>query len=205
MLPNLGTISLHPGASIMASQRGLPRGGSPGSKPEPWAKSKAKQLLAKLLADEASYIHGNEMDVVKIYNSDSLFKQYKIENFKTNYRNLASKIELERSCVEFDKQALAKEKQKFPRNEQTERGYKFWDGHEAQRLMREDVKEKRTIGMKPNDLRESRIEYKEFPLEILREHKYQEERRQQGTVYWQKKRNDEARKKHERYLRMNDV
>jgi hypothetical protein len=184
----------------MAPQQGLPQGRQT---QEPWAKSKAKQLLGKLLADESSYIHS--MDVDKIYNSDPLFTQYKIGNFKTNYRNLAAKFEMERSCVKFDKDAFDKEKHKFPRKEQTERGYKFWDEHEAQRLMREDVKENRTKGVKPNDLRESRVEYKDFPPDVFREHKYQEERRQRAAVFWQKKRNDEARKKHEKYLRKNQL
>jgi hypothetical protein len=188
----------------MALQQLLPHNGRRAENPEPWRKSKAKELLVDLLADESSYIHAYGMDEDEIYNSDPLFKQYKKENFKTNYRNLIAKIQLERSCVEFDQQALDNEKQKLPRNSRTERGYKFWDGHEAQRLMKEDVKEKRTK-MKPKDLRETREEYQEFPLHVLRQHKYQAERAEKEGVYWQKKRNDDARKKHEKYLRLNQL
>lgn len=189
----------------MPPEQGGPAFAHPGGKPEPWKKSKAKKLLEELLADESSYIHACGMDVSDIYDSDPLFKLYKIENFKTNYRNLLAKRELDRSCVEFDQSAFDNEKRLFPRNQQTERGYKFWDGHDAQRLMRDDVKEKRTIGVKPNDLRETRVEYKEFPLHVLRQHKYQAEKTEKEGVYWQKKRNDDARKKHEKYLRLNQL
>jgi hypothetical protein len=170
--------------------------------PVPWAKSKAKQKLLELLMDESSYIHADGMDVNEIHNSDDIFKQYKLSNFKTNYRNLVAKLQLERSCIEFDQAAFDKI---LPRNDQTERGYKFWDGHRAQLSMREDVKEKRTVHLTPKQLRQTRAEYEEFPLEILRQHKYQEERRQREKVYWQKKRNDNGRKKHETENRMHDA
>jgi hypothetical protein len=63
--------------------------------------------------------------------------------------------------------------------------------------MAEDVTSGRTLQMKPSALRETRAEYQEFPLAILRRHKYQEETKVREGVYWQKKRNDKARKKHE--------
>jgi hypothetical protein len=206
-LPKLGITSFNPGTSIMASDPSIPQdGGARRSagvpRVVPWAKSEAKQLLCKLLADESSYVHASGMGVDEIYNSDPLFKQYKIENFKTNYRNLSAKLKVERSSIEFDQEAFEREKQKFPRKDQTERGYKFWDGHQAQQLMRDDVKNNLTTSLKPSILREMRSEYQEFPLEVLRQHKYQEERRQRENVYWQKKRNDKARAKHEKYLRM---
>lgn len=173
---------------------------SRGQKPPPWMKSRAKELLEKLIADESSYIHADGMDVDQIYISDPLFKQYKIENFRTNYRNLVAKIDLERYAVEFDQQAYNKEIEKFVRNDRTKRGYKFWDGDEAQRLMKEDAKHKRTEGLKPQDLWESREAYKAFPLDVFRGHIYQEERRQKEKAYWQKRRNDKARKDHERFM-----
>jgi hypothetical protein len=55
--------------------------------------------------------------------------------------------------------------------------------------------------LKPKDLWETREEYKAFPLDVFRNHKYREERKQKEKVYWQKKRNDKARKTHEEFMR----
>ena len=67
--------------------------------------------------------------------------------------------------------------------------------------MAEDVKAGRTVQMKPAVLRETRVEYQDFPLAILRNHKYQVERKEREAVSWQKKRNDKARKKHDKEVR----
>jgi hypothetical protein len=169
-------------------------------KPEPWVRSSAKELLWKLLLDDASYIYAAGMDIQAIYDSDPLFKQYKFANFKTNFGTLQKKVELEKTAIKFDQVAFDKEKEKFARPALTQRGHKFWNGHAAQDLMALDVKEKNT-DMKPSELQKTRPEYGEFPLAVLRQHKYQEERKQRESVYWQKKRNDMARKKHEKFMR----
>jgi hypothetical protein len=170
-------------------------------KPVAWVKSPAKQLLWQLLSDEASYIHAFGMHVDKIYYSEPLFMQYKIESFRTNYRNLAAKVKADKAMVNFDQMGFDKEREKFPRNDKNDRGYLVWDQHRAQSLMKEDVKEKRSQGMKPKDLRETRDEYKAFPLDVFRQHKYQEERKQREMVYWQVKRNKKARQNHEVFVK----
>jgi hypothetical protein len=170
------------------------------AKPEPWARSSAKELLWKLLLDDASYVHAAGMDIQAIYDSDPRFKQYRFANFKTNFVNLMKKVELEKAANQFDQAAFDKEKEKFARPGLTQRGYKFWNGHAARDLMKLDVTEKRT-DMKPSELQKTRPEYGEFPLAVFRRHKYQEEKKQRENVFWQKKRNDMARKRHEKFMR----
>ena len=167
-----------------------------GPPPPPWRTSAAKALLERLLSDESSHIH-QFTTVEEVYESEPLFKLYPLKNFKTNYKNLKRSVKQERDAIQFDQAAFDREKELFPRNETTNKGNLFWDRHEAQRLMAEDVTSGRTLQMKPSALRETRAEYQEFPLAILRRHKYQEETKVREGVYWQKKRNDKARKKHE--------
>jgi hypothetical protein len=181
----------------------MPTTGAP-ARPMPWLKSNAKKLLVSLLEDESSYIHAEGMTADTIYNSEPLFMQYKIENFRTNYKNLKEKHELELQSIDFDQAAFDKERVLFPRKDTTARGYPFWDKHEARVLMKEDV-EMNLSNMKPKDFRITRDEYKQFPPAVFRQHKYQEERKQREKVYWQKKRNDKARKKHEQFMKKQKV
>lgn len=166
--------------------------------PPVWRNSPAKSLLTKLLWDESSWIHQQSTSCIEeVYEAEPLFKLYPLKNFKTNFKNLKVSIQEEKDAIHFDQVAFESESDFFPRNPTTKAGNPFWDRHEAQRLMAEDVKAGRTLQMKPSVLRESRSEYQEFPLAILRNHKYQEERKEREGVYWQKKRNDRARKKHD--------
>jgi hypothetical protein len=160
-------------------------------RPAQWKNSAARALLVRLLRDESSWIH-QATSVEQVYENEPLFKRYPLKNFKTNFKNLKDSIKEETDAIDFDQHALEKQNERFPRNPRTTRGNPFWDGHDAQRLMAEDVKAGMTVHMKPSALRET--EYQEFPLSILRGHKYQEERKHREAVYWQKKRNDKARK-----------
>jgi hypothetical protein len=172
----------------------------PRNPPPPWKKSPAKALLEQLLSDESSWIH-TIARVEEVHATEPLFQLYPLKNFKTNFKNLKDSIRQESDAVKFDEMAFSKEKELFPRNPLTKSGNLFWDRHDAQRLMAEDVKEGRTLDIKPSALQATRAEYQDFPLDILRGHKYQQERKEREGVFWQKKRNDKARKKHEKEAR----
>jgi hypothetical protein len=133
--------------------------------------------------------------------SDDLFKRYPLKNFKSYFKSMQSSMARERDAIAFDQLSLQADMTSFPRNAATERGYLFWDGHPAQTLLAEDVKEGRAAGKAPTQLQQEREEYKEFPLHVFRKHLYQEERKQREKVYWQKKRNDKQRKNYEKEVR----
>ncbi len=168
--------------------------------PPQWKTSAAKKLLVRLLSDESSWVH-QSTSVEEVYEAEPLFKLYPLKNFKTNFKNLKESMKEERDSIHFDQAAFEKERALFPRNPTTKGGNPFWDRHDAQRLMVEDVKAGRTVQMKPSVLRDTRVEYQDFPLEVFRNHIYQEERKEREAVYWQKKRNDKAKKKHDKEVR----
>jgi hypothetical protein len=61
---------------------------------------------------------------------------------------------------------------------------KIGDGSDAQRLLKEDVESGLTMHLDPSFLRETRLEYKVFPLKVFRDHIYQEVRLKTGSSYW---------------------
>jgi hypothetical protein len=163
--------------------------------PEPWISSKAKTKLRELLMDDNSHVH--RAKVGDIHAGDPIFEQYPLLNFRTNFRNLKKAIVLEKKCVRFDQQAFDEEKKIFPRKQLTERGYPFWDGSEAQKLLEEDVGRGRTRGLLPSEVQQLRQDiYTAFPKEIFRNHLYKERAKQTQDVYWQQKRNRKGAKKH---------
>jgi hypothetical protein len=167
--------------------------------PSPWRKSKAKAYLRSLFLDESSWIHLVTAD--EAHAMDAQFQRYPLKNFKPNYKSLQASMIVEHDAIAFDQLAFDAEKVAIPRRPATERGHLFWDGHPAVNLLAKDVKEGRSKGKKPRQLREERSEYKDFPERVFREHKYQEERKQSAKVYWQKKRNDDSQKKHDKEVR----
>lgn len=168
--------------------------------PSPWRISKAKGYLRSLLLDSSSWIHG--LTAEQAHASEPQFTRYPLKNFKSNYKSMQLSTKKENDAIAFDQKTFDAEMISFPRKAATERGYLFWDGHPAQVQLADDVKEGRTTGKKPSDLREEREEYREFPLHVFRNHKYQEERKQNERVYWQKKRNDKGRQTYQDHARM---
>ena len=110
-------------------------------------------------------------------------------------------IEAEKLAVEFDQLAVENDRRVNPRNLLTQHGYPFWDTHEASRLLKEDIKQGQTDGRSPKEIYDSpsrRDAYHKFPLEVFRQHIYQERRKQTESVVWVYRRNKKGYKDHEK-------
>lgn len=166
---------------------------APATPSSPWANSRAKKILRGLLLDPKSDVHIHRVE--EIHSSNPLFEQYPLKNFKINFKNLKESIDTEQAAIKFDQLALDKEKQAFPRNDLSNKGYPFWDTHPAKTLLEADVK--RGITKKPSELQNSKEAYKAFPPVVFRKHVHQEIRKQREKVAWQTRRNKEGRTKHE--------
>lgn len=86
---------------------------------------------------------------------------------------------------------------KITHNEKTRRNYPFWNQHPAAALLCEDERNGTARSMKPQELWNSRTEYKDFPLSVFRKHIYQERMKQLAAPFWQHKRNKAAAKTNE--------
>jgi hypothetical protein len=173
--------------------------------PPPWRHSKAKEVLQALLqSDLDGSIHA--MDADDVYKLSPLFAPYKIGNFKTNLENLKSSIAGNAEAVRSDHQALRHDQHKLSStfSTLTSRGYPRWETSAAKNMLARDIKEKKhqVANATPNDLWKSRPEYQQFPLEVFRQHIYQEEYSQSGRSYWMHKKKLKADAKKDRKRRL---
>ena len=174
--------------------------------PSPWEHSRAKRYLATRLEDRNDPIYVQNLKPEAVYNLDpGLFHPYEKTNFKSNYRSLRKNVEGTRTAIDFDAEAFRQEQQAFPRPELTERGHRFWDRSEAQRLLREELGDeglssKELESLKPKDLYngQNKDEYQRFDLTIFRNHFYKVRTSLKAGVFWQHKRNRKGRQQHER-------
>jgi hypothetical protein len=156
------------------------------AKPPAWRYSEAKDTLRKLLENDGDgTVHS--MDPKDVYKLSPLFQLYKYSNFRTNLKSLKDSMKAENGIVNVDEQALAHDRTLIPTKTMTVRGYPRWEGSDAKKLLRDDVKEKKHKNSKPAELRDTREEYKNFPLTVFRKHIYQEEYAQSGRSYWMHK------------------
>jgi len=166
----------------------------------PWGQSDAKQKLKLLLEDEKSWVydHFDQSNQAKsievIRQKDGDFAVYKKQNFYSNFRTLKSSVDIERTCVQFDRMGFEKEQEKWPITDTLPSGKKRWQGSDAQKLLREDIKVPGKKNWKPKKLFESRIEYKSWSLVEFRNFLYEEKKWETQGVYWQAQRNMEMRK-----------
>ena len=165
--------------------------------PSPWRNSKARKKLAALLKDEASWVQ--VCDGYHVYHADEDFRKYNLKNFENNFSALKEKIQTDKEAVEFDKLRFVHDRNLHPASTTNKRGDKRYEGSAAERKLKQDVNAGKSKGRLPKEMWLSDPVYYEYlTLKQFRSHKYQEERSLTEKVYWQKKRNEKARKEHEK-------
>ena len=181
------------------------------SEVEPWGdKAPAKVLLRSLLEDESSWVRSewnkgeNQVPkesqasrIERIRNKNPLFKQYDKTLFYNNFRRLMTTIDDEKIAVAFDKLAFDKEHEKWPINGTLPNGKPRWQDSQAQKQLRDDLKDPEKKNKKPQQLYydENRELYCAWSLEEFRNFLYEEKKWETQGVYWQAQRNKDMRKK----------
>ena len=164
---------------------------------EPWTsrekRSKAWHLLYELRMADESNDELNRMTAEEIWQSNELFKQYSLQNFKKYNNDMAKSTDKQRKDIKKEEEDFKQHCINIPHNEMTDRGEPFWYNHPAKSLLKEDVESGLAYDIKPAALRETREEYKQFKLKTFRKHIYQEQERQRAAPYWRHKRNIAAR------------
>jgi hypothetical protein len=156
-----------------------------------WRNSDAKKLLLEWILE--GRVAG--MKPKQVYALDDIFKPFKYDNFVGNLNRLRKKVGTRLVLVEFDQAAFDHDQLLYPTSATTQRGYPRWPGHEAKRLLKEDIDEGKHETMTPLALYKTRpAEYGQFPLDVFRDHLYQEVRGRKERGYWlNKKKKKEAR------------
>lgn len=164
---------------------------------EPWTsrteRSKAWHLLYGLRMSDETNDELNSMTAEEIWESNELFKQYPLQDFKKYNNDMIKSTTKQRKVIEQDEEDFKQHCTNKPHNEMTDRDEPFWYNHPAKALLKEDVESGLAYDLKPVALRETREEYQQFKLKTFRKHIYQEKERQRAAPYWRLKRNIAAR------------
>ena len=155
-----------------------------GDKPSKWKDSEAKMLLQQDILDGKVTA---SMKPKEVFEMRAEYKAYGMKNFRSNLYSLRSSMKENQQKADSDAAALAHDRRIHPKVAYTPKGYPRWDGSEAQRLLKEDMASSTTNPLEPSVLRETRPEYKAFPLKVFRDHIYQEVRMKTGSSYWMNK------------------
>lgn len=143
----------------------------------------AKPLLEKDLRVGA--IGAELPDAKLVHKMKPEYEAVPLANFKRNLAALRIRFVQYKEGAEYGSIALAHDRQLHLVNPNPPNWeYPRWDGSAAQRLLKEDIGNKKHVGVKPQDLRETRDEYKAFPKEVFRKHIQQELRSDRESSYW---------------------
>jgi len=151
-------------------------------KPAPWKTSKAKKQLQ---TDILSGVVAPDMKPTEIYNMhDGIYHPYAYKNFITNLRNLRIALGREQAFASQDAADISHDRELHPAATHNPGGYPRWNGSDAAAFLAEDFANGLTSTMHPRELRETREEYKQFPLNVFRSHIHQLKRQTVGRTYW---------------------
>jgi len=147
---------------------------------EPWRNSRGKKILRKGIVDG---IYPESMPVEVIHQSHELFKERPLVRFKDNLKNLRAAIAREQGRADADEAALKHDLQIHP-TPANSKDYPRWAGSAAAAHLKADVDAGLHKQMAPKELRQTRKEYEEFPLDVFRNHITQEVRSRTTSAYW---------------------
>lgn len=139
--------------------------------------------VAKPILRDA-YIDGTITDVMRpkdVWELKPEFKAVEYARFRDNFARLKRSIRDHRARAVRDEQRFQHDKRLYTLAKDLE-GY--WEGSEAQKLLKMDIERKRHTRMAPKLLWKSRPEYQKFSSDKFRGHIHQELRSHRETLYW---------------------
>jgi hypothetical protein len=148
-----------------------------------WRHSKAKKILYELLRDGTIPIEKydvNEAEIMAIEDIFALSDQFLLydpNKFEERLQSLRDHVRYLDDRAENDRKAFEVYKKLHKAASHTPHGYIQWQGSGAQELIWDDIHDGKLESMTPQELWESREEYRlEFPLNVFRQ-KVEQERR----------------------------
>ena len=173
-------------AELIARLRKYPNGVGP-KLPKKWQNSDAKKALKKDLLNSMSPIHN--MSVDDVWKSDPRYLLYPL--FPQYLRDLKQQVGAEKKRAHLDDIAAEIHLKNNRQSWLNKRGYPHWHTHPAKGLLEVDIYNKLYKTMKPIELRMTRQEYRQFPVEIFTVRVNKEVVKQRTARFWAHKRNKE--------------
>jgi hypothetical protein len=151
----------------------------PPKEPE-WRNSNAQVLLRHLLeSGQVPSVLGimSPADIWKNFcEPRTEFSGFSYAKFPDRLRAMQKQHRVKVGRAADENAALLHDRINFPTPSHNHRGERQWHGSEAERLLKFDVLAKNHEGMTPSQFYDTRLQYKEYPLEVVRKHIHQEVR-----------------------------
>ena len=141
-------------------------------KEEAWSSNNPARIQMKW--DVADGVITSDMDIATAKSKRALYQNISDDLFKSRLNGMKEIVKkgLERAAE--DKEALMEDRMLHPRPKTNHRGEPEWNESRAKELLLEDMDERVHLKLTPEELWESRPEYKLFYLETFRGHIHQE-------------------------------
>ena len=133
---------------------------------------------------KADYLEGRVTDSMKpkeVWEMKAEFKAVTYRNFRTNFSNLKKSIKDHKNRSDIDEAGFLHDMSIYKLAKDLDN---YWDGSEAQTLLKQDISKERHKQLKPELLWLTRPQYQKFELKKFRGHIHQELRSKKETNYW---------------------
>lgn len=145
-----------------------------------WGKSKAKRLLSEQII---AGIVTDDMDWKQVYSSNDVYTATSRRKFYGRLHGLRGQIRDAKQRASADEKGLRHDRRQFPTPKTNHRGKPRWEGSDADKWLKEDVKAGVHKHNRPSQLYRTRDAYQEFPLAVFCKHVYQEVRFQKFCTW----------------------
>ena len=172
-----------------------------------WASSESKLIIVKDLEDGNLSLDENEVSAERAWTTryskhpQLVLERVCFSQFKDRLKDHRKQVTRRAQKVSLEVAALAHDRLLYPRETHNNRGEPVFSSSAAQRLLRQDVNDKKHDGMTPLSFQHTRPEYIHFNPKIFKGRIYQEVRRQkfinhleQDQAQKDSKRKDKAKK-----------
>ena len=144
------------------------------AKKETWRSSKAKEILRDAIIRG---LVNKSMTPEEVYESHDEYKKWPKRNFKTNFKNLCTKVSKDKARSCYDAAAYEHDRALLCELRGSNKTSSQWNLSDAKHLLRQDIEEGKHFNMRPRELYGTCKEYQDFDLKTFRKHIYQEKAR----------------------------
>jgi len=155
-----------------------------------WSTSIAKHLLKEDIINGSVQ---DGMDPVEVYQRRPEFQEFPLKNFKTNLENLMQSILKQFDRLQLDSDAFGHDLAILEALHRDAPVEVPWHKSEACQLLKRDVKIGKHLQMWPIELYQTEAAYREFSLEVFRNHIYQERDRLEAKEHRFNKKKERSR------------
>ena len=148
--------------------------------------AKPKAVIIEDLVQGIVPVEDSEMTAEEAwthYQNEEGFENIVFSQFKECLAAHRKQVKATIARSRYEEECLRHDRKLFPRKDKNEDGIPFFDLHPAKKLLEEDIRNNKHKTMQPEELRQTRDEYKVFPKNKFRPRVYQAIRKKRFINY----------------------